>query len=132
MICIGDIHIYVSEFERALRFWAEGLRLDVAEQEQTDASAFARLDFPDGGPSLRLIGPVRPWEEGARPMTGDRPTIRFDVMTTEFDETLTRLLEHGGTQEGQIERYEQLRIVTVADPDGNTFELLEVPEEEVE
>lgn len=132
MICIGDIHIYVSDFERAIRFWAEGLRLDVAEQEQTEASAFARLDFPDGGPSVRLIGPVEPWEEGARPKTGERPTIRFDVMTTEFDETLTRLLEHGGSQEGQVESYNDLRIVTVADPDGNTFELLEVPEEEVE
>jgi catechol 2,3-dioxygenase-like lactoylglutathione lyase family enzyme len=132
VICIGDIHIYVSDFDRAIRFWVEGLQLEVAERETTDASAFARLDFPDGGPSVRLIGPVEPWEPGARPAVGDRPSIRFDVMTTEFDDALARLLDAGGAQEGEIESYNDLRIVTVADPDGNTFELLEIPVEEVE
>ena len=35
---------------------------------------------------------------------------------------------HGGEQVDEIESYHDLRVVTLADPDGNTFELVEVPE----
>jgi catechol 2,3-dioxygenase-like lactoylglutathione lyase family enzyme len=127
MLTVGDIHIYASDFQAALRFWSDGLQLKVAEAESGPHSAFARLDFPDGGPSLRLIAPVEPWAPGTRPETGARPTIRFDLMTSQFDEVLVRLLEHGGRQEGEIETYNNLRVVTIADPDGNSFDLIEVP-----
>ncbi|TWT39961.1 Glyoxalase-like domain protein [Phycisphaerae bacterium RAS1] len=127
MLSIGDVHVYVSDFVRALRFWAEGLGLEATEKEVTPHSAYAVLDFPDGGPSLRLLGPVDPWESGARPAAGSRPTIRFDVTTTDFDGTLARLLDCGGAQLDEIEEYRGLRVVTVADPDGNSFELLEIP-----
>jgi catechol 2,3-dioxygenase-like lactoylglutathione lyase family enzyme len=129
MLAIGDIHIYVTDFEVALRFWADGLGLEVVEREITSASGYARLDFPDGGSSIRLLGPVEAWEQGARPTSGSRPTVRFDLISTAFDETLARLLEHGGMQEGEIETYNKLRVVTIADPDGNTFELIELPPE---
>ena len=128
MLTVGDIHIYVSDFFAALRFWADGLGLTVREREETPHSAFALLDFPDGGPSLRLLGGVDAWEPDTRPTPGTRPTIRFDITTSRFDSTLLRLLEHGGDQLGQIEVYEGQRVVTVADPDGNSFDLIEVPE----
>ncbi|MBW7906446.1 MAG: VOC family protein [Phycisphaerae bacterium] len=128
MVSIGDIHIYVTDFELALRFWADGLGLEVAEREISRASGWARLDFSDGG-SIRLLGPVDPWEPGARPPLGTRPTIRFDLTTTDFDLALSRALEHGGSREGEVETYNGLRVVTIADPDGNTFELIELPPE---
>ncbi len=126
MLFIGDVHVYVSDMALALRFWADGLRLEVAEKEITPHSGFARLNFPDGGPSLRLLGPVDPWPEGLRPPTGMYPTIRFDLTTSEFDDVLVRLIDHGGSQIDEIETYGGLRAVTVADPDGNSFELLEI------
>lgn len=129
MLFIGDVHIYVSDFTLALRFWADGLGLEVAEKEVTAASAYARLNFRDGGPSIRLLGSVDPWPEGERPPTGLYPTIRFDITTSAFDDVLVRLLENGGTQVDEIETYNDLRAVTIADPDGNTFELLEVSDE---
>jgi len=129
MIAVGDVHVYVHDFNLALRFWADGLGLNVADKEVSAASAFALLEFPGGGPALRLFGGAEPWREGARPAPGTRPMVGFDVMTTEFDETLVRLLENGGQQLGEIETYAQSRVVTVADPDGNAFELLEVPED---
>ncbi len=129
MICIGDVQVYVSDFERGLRFWAEGLELEIVRREQSSALAYARLEFPDGGPAIELIGPVDPWEPDERPPPGARPMVRFDVLTTRFDETLARLLECGGTQEDEIETYNDLRGVTLADPDGNTFELMETSEE---
>lgn len=120
---IGDVHIYVSDMALALRFWGDGLGLNIVEQE---GDAFARLDFPDGGCSLRLWGRVTPWESGTRPAHGTRPIVSFDVTTSELDDVLVRLLEHGGEQVGEMEQYGSLRSVTVADPDGNAFELLEI------
>ncbi|MBU0617342.1 MAG: VOC family protein, partial [Planctomycetes bacterium] len=116
-------------FDAALRFWAQGLRLEVVEKETSAASAYALLESPAAGPAIHLFGGAEPWPEDTRPPDGTRPAIRLDVMTSDFDDTLVRLIESGGKQLGEIETYDQSRVVTVADPDGNTFELLEVPEE---
>ncbi|MEW6251767.1 MAG: VOC family protein [Planctomycetota bacterium] len=133
MLFVGDIHIYVSNFPLALRFWADGLGLEVAEKEISPHSGFARLNFADGGSSIRLLGPVEPWEPEERPtLPGVRPTVSFDITTTEFDATLARLLENGGRQADEIEAYNGLRVATIADPDGNLFELLEIGEEDAE
>jgi catechol 2,3-dioxygenase-like lactoylglutathione lyase family enzyme len=131
MLFIGDVHIYVSDFTLALRFWADGLQLEVAEKEVSPHSAYARLNFPDGGPSIQLFDGVEPWEPALLPPVGKYPTIRFDITTTTFDDALARLLEHGGMQVDAIETYNDLRMVTIADPDGNLFELLEIHEDEV-
>jgi catechol 2,3-dioxygenase-like lactoylglutathione lyase family enzyme len=128
MLTVGDIHLYVSHVELALRFWAEGLQLRVADKEFSRYSAYACLEFPDGGPSIRLFGPVDAWPPDTRPPVGARPTVRFDIVTSDFDDTLARLLEHGGRQLGEVEVYEGARSVTIADPDDNTFELIEVPD----
>jgi catechol 2,3-dioxygenase-like lactoylglutathione lyase family enzyme len=129
MLFVGDIHIYVSDFTLALRFWADGLGLTVAEQEVSPHSAYARLDFPDGGPSLRLLGPVTPLTPENRLLPDTYPEVRFDITTSDFDGTLARLLEHGGAQVGEIESYGGLRAVTLTDPDANSFELLEIGED---
>jgi len=128
MLMIGDIHVYVADFSLALRFWSDGLRLKVLHKEVGQAAAYAELECAAGGPSVHLLGGAEPWPAGARPAVGARPTVRFDVLTTEFDDTLVRLLEHGGEQVGEIEEYESWRLVTLADPDGNTFDLIETPE----
>lgn len=130
MLFVGDVHIYVCDFTLALRFWADGLGLQVAEKEVSAHSAYARLDFPDGGSSLRLMGPVDEWPEAARPELGTCPAVTFDITTSRFDAVLVRLIEHGGRQVDEIETYNSLRAVTIADPDGNTFELLEIKDEE--
>lgn len=128
MLFIGDVHIYVSDFTMALRFWADGLQLEIAEKEISRHSGYARLNFPDGGPSVRLLGPVEPWGPETPPPSDTRPSIRFDITTSDFDATLVRLIEHGGRQIDEIETYNGLRAVTLADPDGNVFELLELGE----
>lgn len=130
MLSVGDVHIYVTDLAVALRFWADGFGLLVAEKEVTPHSGYARLDFPDGGPSLRLIGSVDPWPQGGRPELGTRPGYTFDLTTTDFDATLVRLIEHGGQQLDEIEAYRDLRLVSLADPDGNVFELLELPSDD--
>ena len=129
MISIGDIHVFVHDFDAALRFWTLGLKLEIMEKETSAASAYALLESPTAGPAIHLFGGAQPWPEDARPPDGTRPVIRFDVVTSEFEETLVRLIESGGEQHGEVEIYDRSRVVTIADPDGNTFELLEVPED---
>lgn len=127
MLSIGDVQVYVSDFPKALRFWADGLRLRITERDVGEHAAFARLELGEDEPSVRLISADAAWEPGTRPPHGSRPTICFDITTDAFDETLIRLLEHGGQQAGEIETYNELRMITVADPDGNTFDLIELP-----
>ena len=129
MLFVGDIHIYVTDFDRALKFWSQGLGFEVTEKELSSTSPFALLEAPTAGPAIRLFGGAEPWPEETRPDVGSRPTVRFDVVASDFEATLVRLLENGGAQIGEIEKYSDARVVTVADPDGNTFELLEVPED---
>ena len=127
MLAVGDIHIHVRDFETALRFWVQGLQLDIAQHESGAHGAFARLDFPSGGPSLMLISP--PELEEDEPLPGNVLSLgfTFDITTSDFDNTLVRMLEHGGQQISETETYNELRLTTIADPEGNTFELIEVP-----
>lgn len=127
MLFLGDVHIYVNNFEAALDFWTAGFGLQITEREVTEHSSYALLDFPDGGPSLRIFWPADP--EGTAPGAGTslRQNVMFDIATTEFDDVLVKCLEAGGTQLDKIETYEGTRVVSVADPDGNLFELYEAP-----
>jgi len=129
MLAIGDVHVYVTDLVTALRFWSDGLQLAVVERESTRSSGFARLEPPDGSAGLCLIAAVDAWEAGRRPDPGTRPMVAFEIATSTFDGTLARLVEHGGTPLGAVEEYGGLRGVTMADPDGNTFELLELPDQ---
>ena len=122
MFTIGDVYLYADSFGPTVSFWQTVFELELVEREDSETAAFAVLDFPYGGPSLRILsGP------GARVDTGPL----FDVLATDFDATLVRALENGGTQKGEIEAYNDLRVVTVADPAGNQFDLLEQAEFEV-
>lgn len=127
MLSVGEINVYVSDFERALGFWADGLGLEVGEREELGHTAHARLDFADGSPSIRIFWPVDAWPAGERPNYAARPMIGFDITTTEFDAGLERLLESGGELCGEVQRIGEMRYAFVSDPDGNTFELVEVP-----
>lgn len=130
MFSIGEINVFVTDLERALRFWSDGLQLDIAEKEQLAHSAYARLDFADGSPPIRLFASADPWPPGERPAYGTRPMIAFDLVTADIDAALARLIECGGSKAGEVEVYEGVRCVFVSDPDGNTIELVEVPVED--
>ncbi|MGE0479294.1 MAG: VOC family protein [Phycisphaerae bacterium] len=125
MLSVGNIHLYVRDFERAMRFWRDACHLRVADQSETQGTAYAQLDFPDGGASIQLVTVDE--EEAPNPYEGPQLNAAFDLLTSEFDDLLVRLLGFGGQQLGEIETYENLRIVTLGDPDGNVFDLIEVP-----
>ena len=129
MLAIGDIYLYVDDIDQALRFWADGLKLEVGEKDSDKHSAFARLDFPEGGPSLILITECERSETDT-PAHEDTPLrVSFEIATSDFDATLVQLLEQGGQQLNEIETYNDLKMVTLADPEGYCFDLIEIPEE---
>lgn len=130
MKLIGDLQLFVADLERSIKFWSEGLGLNVVEKEQTKHSGYARLEFPDSGQSIRLFGPVGAWEAGEQPEFASRPMVSFDIVTDEFDQTLSRLIDAGGAQIGEIEEFDEIRTVSVADPDDIQFELIEMPAED--
>ena len=93
MLELGDIQIYVTDMVRALRFWSDGLRLDVVQKEITAHSGFARLETPGGGFSLQLIGDVDPWDEEARLYLARLQAL--DGESSSARETLEALVEDG-------------------------------------
>ncbi len=127
MISIGEINIPVTNFDRALRFWSQGLGLPVADEVRHATAASARLDFSDGSPSLRLNWPADPVPAEDMPL-GAASRITFDVTTSDFDAVLERLLAAGGVLIGGVECLDGVRVASLADPDGNAFELVEVPD----
>ncbi len=129
MLAIGDVHLYVTDLQEALRFWRDGAGLTVIDEEHSPNSGYALLDFPSGGSSLRLIAPADPWRASERPEHGSRPMIGFELLTDDFDGLVTRLTEFGGRQLGEIDMYNELRVGSFTDPDGNTFEVIETPPE---
>ena len=55
MISIGDIHVFVHDFDAALRFWTQGLGLEIVDKETTPASAYALLESPAAGPAIHEL-----------------------------------------------------------------------------
>lgn len=129
MLVIGDIYLYVDDFDKALRFWADGLKLEVSEKDSDEHSTFARLDFPEGGPSLILIAEREFTETDAQTDENAPPRVSFDIATSDFDATLVQLLDQGGQQLSEIETYHDLKMVTLADLEGYCFDLVEIPVE---
>lgn len=129
MNAIGEINVFVTDVERAVAFWSKGLGLKVGEKETLAHSGYARLDFADGSPSIRLLLAAGPAPEERSPGYGSRPMIGFDVVTEDFDRTLARLIEFGGWVEGGVQKAGEVRYAFVSDPDGNAFELVEMSAE---
>lgn len=124
MLGIGDVHVYVSDFTLAMRFWRDGLGLEVIEHEIGASGGFAILAFPAGDVRLRLFTDAGSSNGSIPP---PRRGVSFDVLTDSFDEVLIRLLEHGGEQLDAVESYDDLRVVSISDSEGNRFELVEAP-----
>lgn len=125
---IGEITIFCTDLERSLRFWSAGAGMKVVERNLRDHTGYVVLEFAEGGAALVLMAPVDPWEQGRRPEHGACPQVSFNLYAEDFDGALARLSEQGGSQVGDIESYAEARSVTIADPDGNTFDLYEVRE----
>lgn len=127
MLSIDELHVYASDISAALRFYADGMGLELIESE-LGAAGYALLEPPGGGALLRIFGGSAPREAGAAPQPG-RVGLAFSVSTSDFENVLSRALSNGGRQLDQIETYADMRVAALVDPDGNVLELVEAPGE---
>lgn len=114
MLQIGAIVWGVRDLQRAIEFWSEALNYQLRREPDVD---FAILVPKDGnGVQLSLNAAV----------TSDKPKRHhMDLFTQEQEKEVERLLKLGATRVDW--RYEhEADYVVLADPDGNTFCVVQV------
>lgn len=128
LLIIDEVHVYVSDLSAALRFYIDGLGMRPVRTELGAAAGYALLEPSGGGALLRLFGGNLPRDNGGDPQSG-RVGISFSITVGDLEALLGRALSLGGRRVDEIEQYAGLRVVTLADPDGNAFELVEAQPE---
>jgi catechol-2,3-dioxygenase len=94
------------------RFWSEVLRRPVRDGA---TAGFAAIDLGEGNPLLSF----HQVPEGKSVKNRMHP----DLVSTEFDADVTRLLGLGATRLNEV-RQGSAHWVTFADPEGNEFDLI--------
>ena len=119
MINGGNAAIYVSDMDRSVKFYTDTLGLTLRLRIAND---WAEIDAGKG----MVIGlhPARPPETVA---PGTRGAIDIELNVTEpIDSVVDTLKKRGVAFDGPIKEYENVKIITFDDPDGNTIVLAEV------
>jgi predicted enzyme related to lactoylglutathione lyase len=115
----GNASVYVSSLDRAVPFYTErlGLRLKTRIGDE-----WAEVDAGEG----LIIGlhPARP------PQTveaGTAGAINIELRVSgRLEDTIAAIKARGVTTFGEIQSYDNVRLVSVADPDGNVILLAQV------
>lgn len=121
------VAVVVTDRERALRFYRDGLGFEVRAQD--DETGYIELSLGKGTAGLSLIEPRREWGEPhyseTRSRLGSRTGIVFQ---TDSVAALELRLEHLGARVTQSPRDEPWggRALRFLDPDGNEFLAFEV------
>jgi predicted enzyme related to lactoylglutathione lyase len=112
----GNASIYVSCIDRAISFYTEMLGLPLRTRIGNE---WAELDAGNG----LVIGlhPARPPETVAPGVAG---AINVELaVTTSLDEVVSTLEKRGVKFKGPIEKYENVHLAWLIDPDGNPLVL---------
>ena len=130
--------LYVRDAERSLRFYRDGLRLQVLHDLESENDWPALLgvestrlravilgdpDDPDVG-QVELLTLAPPVPAGPPPTA---PTVGSVMLSfhVHLDSVLPMLLEAGAAEFGRVTLRDGTRVVTVRDPDGFMVELLD-------
>lgn len=115
----GNASLYVSSLDVAVPFFTAqlGLRL-----KTRIGNEWAEVDAGEG----LVIGlhPARP-PQTVKPGTAGAINIELRV-TGRLEDTIAAIRARGVTTFGEIQNYENVRLVSVSDPDGNTILLAQV------
>lgn len=144
MTRIHHTGLTVSDLERSLIFWRDGLGLEVVMQQEKAGGyletvvgesgahvAMAHLVFPGTeGPRVELFQYLSPVGESRRLRPPDIGFAHICVLCDEIDPLLQRLQAAGGTAVSEIVDVDTganagSRCVYVRDPDGHTVELFQ-------
>ncbi|HZG52282.1 MAG TPA: VOC family protein [Pyrinomonadaceae bacterium] len=115
----GNASVYISDMDRSVTFYTEALGLPLRTRI---GGEWAEIDAGDG----LIIGlhPARPPET---PMPGTAGAINIELRVTKpLEEVVADLKGRGVTFNGPIVNYENVRLVSLSDPDGNALLLAQV------
>ncbi len=139
----SHVGLCVSDLDRALEFYCDGLGFDRGERYDLDSTTADGLER-----SLEVEGHVAVTSQFVRmhgmavellhyadpDPTGAPSTTRAQLGLThlafhvdDLEATLTRLVEHGGTVIESTRADLGVRLAFTADPDGNRIELMQRP-----
>ncbi len=119
MIRVGSIVLRVDDLQRQVAFWEAAL--GYVRRGNGDSEDFVLLRSPDGrGPNLSL--------DRHRSTLQVPPRIHLDLYTDDQPGEVARLLELGATEVHWDKRPADADYVILADPEGNRFCVVAVPE----
>jgi predicted enzyme related to lactoylglutathione lyase len=121
MINGGNATIFVSDLNRAVKFYTETLELKLRYQAE---DKWAEVDAGNG--LVLGLHPAGP--QSVTPGTRGAISIGF-VVTKSLDEVVHSLTERGVTFHGPLTEDGTVRLAFFADPDGNDLYLCELPNE---
>ncbi|HEX8285753.1 MAG TPA: VOC family protein [Pyrinomonadaceae bacterium] len=115
----GNASVYISDMDRAVAFYTEALGLPLRTRM---GGEWAEIDAGDG---LTIgLHPARP---PATPPPGAAGAINIELRVWQPLEQIVAQLEGRGVQfNGPIQNYENVRLVSFSDPDGNAILLAQV------
>lgn len=142
-ITSSHVGLCVSDLDRALRFYCDGLGFTVAERFDLDASAIPALarslEVPDAGAFVSqmitsgamkvelLVYPGRPTEGTPSTSRGMLGLTHLSFYVDDVDATAARLVELGGTLLADTRADVGITLQFLADPDGTRVELMSRP-----
>jgi catechol 2,3-dioxygenase-like lactoylglutathione lyase family enzyme len=112
--------------DRALvDFLADVFALDELPTADSPAGPLHRLQSP--GAVIKVIVPNEPPKPAdGEPFLGVKGFRYLSMWVTDFDDVIERCIAHGGSvRHGPFEYEPGTRIAVIADPDGNTIEVVE-------
>lgn len=115
----GNASVYISDMDRAVAFYTEALGLPLKTRI---GGEWAEIDAGDG----LVIGlhPARPPET---PPPGAAGAINIELRVTKpLEEVVAELEGRGVTFNGPLLNYENVRLASLSDPDGNAILLAQV------
>jgi catechol 2,3-dioxygenase-like lactoylglutathione lyase family enzyme len=132
----------VSDFERAVEFYCDGLGFELAERYDLDAGAVPdllhSLEIDDAGKvtsqmivngsmKLELLHyPGRPSQGTPSPSRGLLGLTHLSFIVDDVDVAAARLVKHGGTVIAHTRVNVGIPLVFLTDPDGTRIELMDM------
>jgi len=115
----GNTSVYISDMDRAIAFYRDamglGLRTRIGDE-------WAEIDAGNG-----LVIGLHPARPPATPPPGAGGAINIELKVTKaLEDVVARLKERGVSFNGPIQNYENVRLASFSDPDGNALLLAQV------
>lgn len=115
----GTVSVYISDMNRSIEFYTDRVGLALRTRIGNE---WAELEAGGGF----VIG-LHPTQPPATPLPGTVGAINIELRVTRpLEQVVSELKERGVPFNGPIQNYENVRLASFSDPDGNALLLAQV------